>query len=619
MAEYLNSAITGSFTLPLVMSESIANTGSAGGLYYNLSKNRVYYTYYQEGGSGVGSWSAGPNINTARSYTFGNAGSRNAGLLVAGATPTYINCTEEYNGTSWATGPGQPSTQGYGDGAGTQNDFATHGGYYAPTRKNYHQYYNGSSWSNCTALPSANRHHVSVGDSGNNAGLTGGYPGSSWSPGRCDYQLWNGSSWSSGPNSPQGAGYMVGAGVVDDAMVGFSAVPSGWPSFTPRFTNLYNGSTWSSGPDPGCSRYGSLGGGVNASSTIGTGGYPGSYPSTNYTQEWCFATETPQQGGSGLSTCAYTNESNLIQGRYDGGGAGESKNSAVVFGGYVTPGTNTVTCTEEWDGSAWNSSAAIPISSYTHRGVGTQNAANSVGAYIGGYAACHFEYNGSTWASSTATPQTIGYTGVNGTQNDVLINGGYNQPTGRLSSVAQYNGSTWNTETSLPVANHVHHTAGASSNSAISVGGNQNTYGNCAHYDYDGSTWSSGPNMSVGVGYGVSGGTADCMMAGHSNLSSAWPSFTRCTQLWDGTTWSAGPSYDTNKYGAMGNSRSGTSTIGAGGYPGSYPSTAVAQSFEVVTDEPVYICQWMNSRFTGSAATGSLNCIKLAYISGSGA
>ena len=584
------------------------------GGYQTPGPNCLTCTYEYNGSS----WSTGGAM-IARRYTHAGDGTPDAAIAAGGhQAPSYRNCTEEYNGTSWATGPGQPSTQGYGDGAGTQNDFATHGGYYAPSRRIYHQYYNGSSWSNCTVLPSANRHHMSIGDSGDNAGLTGGYPGSSWSPGRCDYQLWNGSSWSSGPNSPMGAGYMVGAGVVDNAMVGFSAVPSGWPSFGPRFTLRYDGASWSSGPDPGCSRYGAIGGGTNASSTIGAGGYPGSYPTTTYTQEWCETTATPKQGGTGLPICAYTNESNLTTGRYDGMGAGESKNSAIISVGYVTPGTNCVTCTEEWNGSSWSAGGANIYAFYATRGAGTANAASHAGGYISpSYRNYHLQYDGSTWASATNYPSNIGYSAALGTQNDYLLTGGYGPA--RRTDVTLYNGTSWASETALPVANHVHNAAGASSNAAITAGGNQNTYGNCAHYDYDGSTWSAGPNMPAGVGYGVSGGTADCAIAGHSNIGSAWPSFTRCHQSWNGTTWSAGPSYDTNKYGAQGNSRSGTSTIGAGGYPGSYPATAVAQSFEDCFDAPVFRCEWMNSRFTSSAATGSINHIKLAYISGSGA
>jgi len=565
------------------------------------------------------SWSTG-GAQIYRTYANeGAGGTVNAAINAGGyAAPSYRNYVEMYNGSSWATGPGMPYNVGYLDGAGLQDDYASHGGYYNPSRRNYHQYYNGSSWSNCTGLPSSVRHHTSTGNSGESAGAIGGYPGSSWSPGRCDFQIWNGSSWSSGPNQITGAGYTAGGGTIDCTMTGYSGIPSSWPSFTPRPpTQLYNGVSWSAGPDAGVNRYGALGGGNNATTSVGAGGYPGSYPSTTCTQIWCETVATPQQGGSGLSICAYTNESNLNTGRMDGMGAGESKNSAVVSSGYVTPGTNYVTCTEEWDGSSWSAGGANIYAMTATRGAGTANATSQVGGYSPpSYRSYHLQYDGSTWATTTSYPSNIGYMANLGTQTDLLLTGGYSPA--RRTDVTLYNGTSWASETSLPVANHVHNAAGASSNAAITAGGNQNAYGNCAHYDYDGSTWSAGPNMPVGVGYGVSGGTADCAIAGHSNLSSAWPSFSRCHQSWNGTTWSAGPSYDTNKYGAMGNSRSGTSTIGAGGYPGSYPATNVAQSFEDCFDAPVFRCEMMNSLFTSSAATGSINHIKLAFISGSG-
>ncbi len=85
---------------------------------------------------------------TARSYTFGNAGSRNAGLLVAGATPTYVACTEEYNGTSWSVGGAIGSTRAYGVSFGTQNAATYAGGETQPsgTDVGCTEEYNGSSW-----------------------------------------------------------------------------------------------------------------------------------------------------------------------------------------------------------------------------------------------------------------------------------------------------------------------------------------------------------------------------------------------------------------------------------------------------------------------------------------
>lgn len=64
MAEYLNTSVTGSFTLPLITSESLANTSSAGSLYYNLEHNRVYYTYDTPSGitsAMIGSYTSGSN------------------------------------------------------------------------------------------------------------------------------------------------------------------------------------------------------------------------------------------------------------------------------------------------------------------------------------------------------------------------------------------------------------------------------------------------------------------------------------------------------------------------------------------------------------------------------
>lgn len=553
------------------------------------------------------SWSAG-GATIYRMYHQQIAdGTADAAMYLGGySAPAYRNWMEDYNGSSWATGPGSPSTQTRGAGAGTTNSFVAAGGYPGSSWNGIAQTYNGSSWASITSLPYTQAIGTGAGTSTDDAAVFGGYPGSSWSPGFCGHNIWNGSSWSAGACLNNGRGYAAGGGTTNSSFIGHSSVPASWPSFNYIWTEQYDGTSWSTGPNGPQNKYGAMSTSKSSTDNVGAGGYPGSYPTTSGTYRWCLTTATPQQGGSGISTCAYTNESNLTTGRYDGMGAGESKNSAVVSAGYVTPGTNCVTCTEEWDGTSWSAGGANIYAVYATRGAGTQNAASQVGGYITpSYRNYHLQYDGSTWASSTAYPSNIGYMANLGTQSDLLLTGGYGPA--RRTDVTLYNGTSWSSETALPVANHVHNAAGASSNAAITAGGNQNAYGNCAHYDYNGSSWSTGPNMPAGVGYGVSGGTADCAIAGHSNLSSAWPSFTRCHQSWNGTTWSAGPSYDTNKYGAMGNSRSGTSTIGAGGYPGSYPATAVAQSFEDCYDAPVYTCEYMNSFFTSSAASWSTN------------
>ena len=74
------------------------------------------------------SWTAGPNLNTAR-YILGGAGIQTAALAFGGATPTSVGSTELYNGTSWTSNPTGLATvrQGLG-GCGTQTTALAFGG-----------------------------------------------------------------------------------------------------------------------------------------------------------------------------------------------------------------------------------------------------------------------------------------------------------------------------------------------------------------------------------------------------------------------------------------------------------------------------------------------------------
>ena len=588
------------------------------GGYINPSSQCVQCTEEYNGSS----WSAGGALIRRMYHQEISAGTADAAIYLGGyCAPAYRCWMETYNGSSWATGPNSPSNQTRGSGAGTTNSFITARGYVAPSYLSTSQIYNGSSWSSNTSVPGGGSHQPGgAGESSDSASTFGGYKAPSWSPGRCDHYIWDGSSWSAGACLNNGRGYAQGAGTVNASFLGHAAVPASWPSFNYIWTETYNGTSWSTGPNGPTNRYGSQGTSQTSTSVVGAGGYPGSYPSTTGTYVWCETPVIPQQGGSGLTICTYNTISSISTSRQGGGGAGESENSAVIFSGYNNP--SYTSATEEWDGSSWSTGGNNIYALYATRGTGTQNAAVRTGGYTTPtYRTCHEQYNGTSWASETAIPSAKGYQGMVGTTNDILQIAGYYSPSGRLNTVESYNGTSWSAETAAPMYNHVFNEAGESSNSALMAGGNVNAYGNCAHADYNGTSWSAGPNMATGVGYGVTGGTVNAAMTGFSNLSGAWPSFTRCTELYDGSTWSVGPTYSCNKYGAQGSSQSGTGVVGAGGYPGSYPTTTLAQTFTQVYDPPVYNCEWMNSQFTSSIASWSTNSAinnARAYHAGAG-
>ena len=77
------------------------STDAEGQIWYNSTSGT-----FKTALGGVGAWSSGGSLNTARSALAG-AGTQTAGLAFGGRTspPTNSTATELYNGTSWTSNP----------------------------------------------------------------------------------------------------------------------------------------------------------------------------------------------------------------------------------------------------------------------------------------------------------------------------------------------------------------------------------------------------------------------------------------------------------------------------------------------------------------------------------
>jgi hypothetical protein len=91
------------------------------------------------------SWTAGGNLNTARSGLGGTGLQTSA--LAFGSAPGASQATEEYDGTSWTAGGSLSTGRGYGASAGTQTAALFSGGNTATaTVAAITESYNGTSW-----------------------------------------------------------------------------------------------------------------------------------------------------------------------------------------------------------------------------------------------------------------------------------------------------------------------------------------------------------------------------------------------------------------------------------------------------------------------------------------
>jgi len=106
------------------------STDAEGQIWYNSTTGA-----FRTALGGVGAWSSGGSLNTARDALAG-AGTQTAGLAFGGRTspPTNSTATELYNGTSWTNNPNSMNTaRRILAGGGTQTAGLAIGGYDGPS------------------------------------------------------------------------------------------------------------------------------------------------------------------------------------------------------------------------------------------------------------------------------------------------------------------------------------------------------------------------------------------------------------------------------------------------------------------------------------------------------
>ena len=184
-----------------------------GQVYFNSTSNAFKVTAQSVV---TGAWSAGGDLNTARSAAMG-AGAQTAGIVVAGFTPPGYQpvsaITEQYNGSSWTE---------VGDlNEGTSSGGIAHNSPYADTVRyggngntDKTETWNNSSWTAVGDLNTGRIGGSGYGSSSSSAGYAGGDPVSS-----NINETWDGSSWTEVGNLNSARRYGGGTGTVTAALV----------------------------------------------------------------------------------------------------------------------------------------------------------------------------------------------------------------------------------------------------------------------------------------------------------------------------------------------------------------------------------------------------------------
>jgi hypothetical protein len=283
-----------------------------------------------------------------------------------------------------------------------------------------------------------------------------------------------------------------------------------------------------------------------------------------------------------LQAAAWASGGNMPIAKNAGASDGTST-AAWTAGGSSTPAGNTgIAQTDLYNGTSWTTSGNLNTPRTYVDGLGTQTAAVASGGFIqpgAGPSRTMYtnteNFNGSTWTNSGALPTGIANAGMCGVQTAGLRFGGsgpYGSPS--VATTLKYNGSTWTAANSMNTAG-AYTRAGTQTAALATI--NNNTAGTGTE-SYNGTTWTAGTSRSIAgsqmAGFGLQ--TAAVVAGGYS-AGPGTPQFST-SEYWNGTSWTTGGTLATARRLAMGiGSQNGTSGLVAGGTtPSPYISTTEA-------------------------------------------
>jgi len=343
-------------------------------------------------------WSTTVSMATARNGTIhSKSGNGTAAIVAAGYTGTaYPTTTEEYNSNinaltkaAWASGGAIPDSKrdGYVGSVGTQTAGLAFGG--EPVNAETYEY-NGSSWTSGGDLGTGRRTGTGVGTQ-TAAGTAGGNASAGFSA-LSVYETYDGSSWSEGPDLNTARAGCAGAGTTTASL----AFGGNTPTISAT-TEEYNGSSWSEQNDlPGARLYHTGGGTQTAAISVGgvtSTSAPYGVTATTFNYDGSSWTAGPALGiGRALS------------------GAAGTQTAFMVIGGdtNINPHSTQTAC-EQFNGTAFSTTAPLGTGGQNFRGSGgTTSAAYEAGGFNpgGSNVATTEEFTGGTETITASTLTT---------------------------------------------------------------------------------------------------------------------------------------------------------------------------------------------------------------------
>jgi len=263
--------------------------------------------------------------------------------------------------------------------------------------------------------------------------LAGGQPPSTYTTDTS--YTYDGSSWTSTPSLGTARRSAVCFGTQASAVLAASSNTSP-PKTATTATEEWGGSSWTAGGTMNTARYGSYAGGTLTQGVVAGGSGPPGYK--NETEEydgtsWTSVTNMPQNYGGGTSGADSQLSMNCVGGGpgnqttnlvYDGtnwttgnalsgdgrrgtGGAMPSSSSPGFVTGGETATTNPITTTEEYDGTSFSSSTAIPTA---HRDFAqSDGGTGAAGLVSGGHSSTAISNSVFEWTGSGVI-QTVTFT-----------------------------------------------------------------------------------------------------------------------------------------------------------------------------------------------------------------
>ena len=430
-----------------------------GGGYLSPSPNYALVAYTESwNGSG---WTETADLNSARGYGMGGAGTQTSALAFGGNIPpspsTTLIATESWDGSSW-TEVNDMNTKREGvAGSGADNTSAIAVAGNVPPLTGITEIWNGTSWTEVADLSTARTSVGSAGTTVASLAFGGGVPGSS-------------------PSISTLTEEFTAPAVFSKTTEGQLFFNSTANAFKETISDV-PGTSWSSGPAVNSTKSFNNGAG-DLTSAITFGGAPS--PTQAYSEQWNGST--------------WTEVSDLNEGRQAGSAGGASGTDAIMGGGYEGPNVSNSVNTEIWDGSSWTEVNNLNTQKYT---AGSGIPVSTSGVAFGGnpYVANTEVWDGTNWTEvadlNTARMYLAGFGSATSAIAGNGIDPSASPPTYLQNKVEKWDGTSWTEVSEFNTArSEMLQGQGSSNASGIMSGGSTTGSNQIANTElWNGSSW----------------------------------------------------------------------------------------------------------------------------------